>query len=245
MSLYIDTFKRYEIKYLLDERQYRELRDATSSLLLPDQYGRSTIGNIYFDTPDYRMIRASIERPVYKEKLRIRSYKTPSTGDTVFVELKKKYKGIVYKRRIDLSLGEAEAYLYEGGKLSAPSQISREIDYVMGFYPDIGPMVALYYDRIAFYGTEDPNLRVTIDSKLTSRRTGLSLADGPGGDMLLDSSLRLMELKTTGSIPLWLTHLLDNLQIYPTSFSKYGRAYQLTEQGQTPNTLNERKIICA
>lgn len=245
MSLYIDTFKRYEMKYLLDEDQYRELRDATSGLLLPDQYGRSTIGNVYFDTPDFRMIRASLEAPIYKEKLRVRSYKTPSAGDTVFVELKKKYKGIVYKRRIDLSLGEAEAYLYEGEKLAAPSQISREIDYVMDFYPGIGPVVALYYDRIAFCGADDPNLRVTIDSKLTSRRTGLSLADGPGGDTLLDSNLRLMEIKTTGSIPLWLAHLLDSLKIYPTSFSKYGRAYQLAEQGQAPNALNERKIICA
>lgn len=245
MGEYIDTFKRYEIKYLLDEEQYRTLQGAISEYMVPDQYGRSTISNIYFDTPDFRMIRASLEKPVYKEKLRIRSYKTPSSGDTVFIELKKKYKGIVYKRRIDLPLDEAEAYLYEGRPLDIPSQISREIDYVMNFYPRIRPATALFYDRVAFYGAEDPNLRITFDSKLSARQTDLRLGKGPGGDPLIDGTQRLMELKTINSIPLWLTHLLDELKIYPTSFSKYGRAYQLAEQGITANGTIERKIICA
>lgn len=242
MGVYIDTFKRYEIKYLLDEKQYRELRGATSDRLVPDQYGKSTISNIYFDTPDYRLIRASLEKPVYKEKLRLRSYKTPGADDTVFIELKKKYKGIVYKRRIDLPLSEAESYLYDRKPIAEPTQISREIDWVLDFYPQLGPATALFYDRTALYDKLDENFRVTFDSRLLARQSGLRLSDGPGGIALIAPDQRLMEIKTVGAIPLWMAKLLDELKIYPTSFSKYGCAYQLALQS---NTLPERKIICA
>ena len=174
---YIDTFKRYEIKYLINENQYNAVRGAMGELFVPDIYGQSTISNIYFDTPDFRMIRASMEKPIYKEKLRLRSYKTPTADDTVFIELKKKYKSVVYKRRIDLTLAKAEDYTYRGKPLSLPSQISREIDYIMSFYPDVRPAMALFYERIAFFGADDPNLRLTFDSNIMARRTGLSLAD--------------------------------------------------------------------
>ena len=245
---YIYLFKRYETKYLLSERQYREFMKATEGRFVPDKYGRSTISNIYFDTPDFRLIRASIEGPIYKEKLRIRSYKTPSPDDTVFIELKKKYKGIVYKRRIDVKLSDAEAYLYEGNPLPVSSQISREIDYVMKFYPGIGPACALFYDREAFFGADDPNLRITFDNDIRVRWDGLHLSLGPGGDHIIEPNQRLMELKTASSIPLWLSRVLDELKIYPTSFSKYGYAYQLYEMSRlniNRNEIIERKIISA
>jgi hypothetical protein len=247
-SGYIYTFKRYETKYLLSEQQCRELLEATAGRFEPDKYGKSTISNIYMDTPDFRLIRTSLEKPIYKEKLRLRSYKTPSAGDTVFIELKKKYKGIVYKRRIEATLAQAEAYLYEGKPLPESTQISREIDYVLGFYPELRPRAALFYDREAFFSVEDPNLRVTIDSNVIVRWNDLYLSAGPGGDLIIDPDQRLMELKTPTSIPLWLSHILDELKIYPTSFSKYGRAYQLSEQSRLNDITNEsieRKIICA
>lgn len=247
-SNYIFTFKRYEIKYLLSEQQYKELREATADRFEPDKYGKSTVSNIYLDTPDFRLIRTSLEKPIYKEKLRIRSYKTPSPDDTVFIELKKKYKDIVYKRRIEATLAQAEAYLYEGRPLPESTQISREIDYVLGFYPELRPRAALFYDREAFFSVEDPNLRVTYDSNLLVRWNNFYLSAGPGGDLIIEPDQRLMELKTADSIPLWLSHILDKLKIYPTSFSKYGRAYQLLEQSRLNNITNEsfeRKIICA
>ncbi|MGI6202272.1 MAG: polyphosphate polymerase domain-containing protein [Eubacteriales bacterium] len=245
---YIDVFRRYETKYLLSERQFEEFMRATEGRFVPDKYGKSTISNIYFDTPDYRLIRMSLEKTVYKEKLRLRSYKTPLPEDTVFIELKKKYKGIVYKRRIDVTLADAEAYLYEGKPLPVSTQISREIDYVMNFYPDIGPACALFYDREAFFGIEDPNLRVTFDNNIMFRWNNLHLSQGPGGEHIIKPQQRIMELKTSNSIPLWLSHILDELKIYPTSFSKYGYAYQLSEMRHLnipKKEILERKVISA
>ncbi len=247
-SKYIDVFRRYETKYLLSERQYQEFMRATEGMFVPDKYGKSTISNIYFDTPDFRLIRASIEKPRYKEKLRLRSYKTPLPEDTVFIELKKKYKGIVYKRRIDVKLADAEAYLYVGKPLPFSTQISREIDYVMNFYPSIGPACALFYDREAYFGKDDPNLRITIDSNIRVRWDDLHLSSGPYGEEIIRPDQRLMELKTANAIPLWLSRVLDELKIYPTSFSKYGYAYQLYEMRRLDKYIHEvleRKVISA
>ena len=104
---YQTVFKRYELKYLLTERQKKCVMEAMEPCMTPDAYGRTTIRNIYFDTADYRLARRSIEKPVYKEKLRIRSYEKASGASPVFVELKKKYKGVVYKRRISMPEREA------------------------------------------------------------------------------------------------------------------------------------------
>lgn len=247
-SGYIDVFKRYETKYMLSQWQFEKFMEATAGKFVPDKYGKSTISNIYFDTPDFRLIRTSLEKPIYKEKLRVRSYKTPKADDTVFIELKKKYKGIVYKRRIDVKLSEAEAYLYEGKPLPFSTQISREVDYVLNFYPNLGPACSLCYDREAFFGAEDPNLRITMDNNIRVRWDDLHLSLGPQGEQIIAPDQHLMELKTASTIPLWLSHILDELKIYPTSFSKYGYAYQLSELRKSNNTnieTTERKIICA
>ena len=143
------TFKRYEIKYLLDEKTYLELRKRLEGKMVVDQYGEKTVCNIYFDTPDSRLIRTSLEKPVYKEKLRLRSYGTPERNSTVFVELKKKYKGVVYKRREDMVLSEAEAYLYQGWKPGFSSQVLREIDWFLKYYGQITPAMYISYERIA------------------------------------------------------------------------------------------------
>lgn len=221
------TFERYEKKYLLTAAQYRQFRERTRHRLAVDQYGKSTILSVYYDTPDARMIRASMEKPVYKEKLRLRSYGRPGAGDAVFVELKKKYRGIVYKRRVEMPLYAAQAWL--GGQGAAPDgQIGREIAYTLAQYDGLAPAMFIAYDRVALYDKEDAALRVTFDSRLLFRREALALEAGAWGEPLLEAGARLMEVKLPGAMPLWLAHLMDELKIYPASFSKYAAAYQRT-----------------
>ncbi|SCP97166.1 polyphosphate polymerase domain-containing protein [Anaerobium acetethylicum] len=236
MNQYQETFKRYEKKYLLSEKKYRMLRQKLQNRLHIDNYGKVTICNIYFDTPESLLIRTSLDKPVYKEKLRLRSYGTPARGDKVFIELKKKYKGIVYKRRVDMELSEAEHYLYDRIPVKKPSQITREIDWVLGYYEGLVPAMYISYNRIAMYGSEDPQLRVTFDSNILWRREQLSLESGAWGNALLEEGQRLMEIKIPGAMPLWLAHILDELEIYPISFSKYGKGYQESEKLEKSNT---------
>ena len=146
-----EVFKRYEKKYMLTREQYNQLMSSLITKMCPDSYGKHTICNIYFDTPDYQLIRTSLDKPVYKEKIRLRSYGVPKEDDTVFLELKKKYDGVVYKRRVPMTLREARNYLYKGIKPEKGSQILREIDYAYQFY-QTKPMVYLAYERIAFCG---------------------------------------------------------------------------------------------
>ncbi len=222
-----DVFQRYEKKYLLSESQYRHIRRRLEDYrMVPDQYGKSTICNIYFDTPDHRLIRRSLEKPVYKEKLRLRSYGVPAADDAVFVELKKKYKGVVYKRRAELSLRDAAAYLYDRRPAPASTQILREIDWFLDFYSSLGPAMAISYDRIALACAEKPGLRVTFDKNILWRDDRLFLDEGIGGNALLEPGQRLMELKIPGAMPLWLADILDEAAAFPTSYSKYGAAYQ-------------------
>ena len=220
------TFKRYEIKYLLDEKTYLELRKRLEGKMVVDQYGEKTVCNIYFDTPDSRLIRTSLEKPVYKEKLRLRSYGTPERNSTVFVELNKKYKGVVYKRREDMVLSEAEAYLYQGWKPGFSSQVLREIDWFLKYYGQITPAMYISYERIAMNEVKDSGLRVTFDTNILWRKEELNLKEGSWGNPILEPGQRLMEIKIAGAMPLWLGEILDKLYIYPVSFSKYGRAYQ-------------------
>ncbi len=221
-------FKRVEKKYLLTERQRAALLEKISPMLVPDKYGHSTISSLYLDTPDFRIIRASIEAKeqghAYKEKLRLRTYGTPTDGTKVFLEIKKKYKGVVYKRRIALTLAEAMDYI-NGGARPPDSQIMREIDYSMCFYSHPKPAAVVSYERDAFFVRDLPALRITFDSAVRYRNTDLDLTHGSHGKKLLEDSFFLMEIKTHGAMPLWLSHALDELNIYPVSFSKYGRAY--------------------
>lgn len=237
MSQFQGTFKRYEKKYLLSETKYRLLRQRIQDMLSVDAYGKTTICNIYFDTPNYSLVRASLEKPVYKEKLRLRSYGTPKDGDTVFVELKKKYKGVVYKRREKFQLSQAESYLYDKKPAAQDSQIIREIDWFLRFYKDLVPAMYIAYDRVAMYSSEDSGLRVTFDSNILWRESNLWLETGNWGSQLLPPGHRLMEIKIPGAMPLWLAHILDELEIYPVSFSKYGRGYaELMKQNKNVTT---------
>lgn len=190
-----------------------------------DRYGRSTICNIYYDTPNFRLIRESLDKPVYKEKLRLRSYGPAGAEDTVFMELKKKYKNVVYKRRIALPLAQATARL--AGEQPLPdSQIGREIAYALDFYQQLEPAVYLSYERQAFCQRDGGGLRLTLDENICYRRQALTLASGPWGKPILPPGQVLMELKTAGGLPLWMVQALSQNRVYKTSFSKYGSAYR-------------------
>lgn len=218
-------FRRYEYKYLMTRGQQTALLKAMEPHMVPDTYSRSAIRNLYYDTPDYRLIRTSLMQPVYKEKLRLRCYGEAAPDKEAFLELKKKYESVVYKRRIALPLEEAMAAL--AGRTPLPeNQIGREIDYALHFYPQLEPRVFLSYDREAFHGKWDTGFRVTFDDNIRFRTDDLSLASGNRGTLLLPGDTVLMEIKLSDSMPLWMAQELSRLEIRKTTFSKYGTVYQ-------------------
>lgn len=220
----ICVFRRVEKKYLLSTEQYCALMEKITPFIVPDKYARYTICNIYYDTDHFDLIRRSVEKPEYKEKLRLRSYGVPNGEDKAFIEIKKKYKGVVYKRRVKCALREAEQYLRTGQKPENAGQILNEIDYFMKFYHPV-PKLYLAYDREAYFAADNPELRITFDRNIRSRETELNLSAGDSGNYLLKEGQYLMEIKAAYAFPLWLVKTLSELEIYPVSFSKYGKIY--------------------
>lgn len=221
---YQSVFKRYEIKYLVTDEQKKMIMREMQKYMYADKYGKSTICNIYFDTPDFLLIRRSLEHPVYKEKLRLRSYGVAKHDSTTFIEIKKKYKRVVYKRRTEMCENESMRYLCNGEHI-ADSQILREVNYFLEHYKDIAPQVVISYNREAFYSKNDYDFRVTFDDNILWRNYDLSLCKGIYGTPILRNDYSLMEIKTGTAIPLWMTNILSENEIYKTSFSKYGNAY--------------------
>lgn len=219
------TFKRYESKYLLSPHQYAALWAELESYVEPDEFFKSTVCSVYYDWEDFRLIRSSIEKPVYKEKLRVRSYNVPKPDSPVFVELKKKYDGVVYKRRVQMAAEVAEDYL--AGRCPSPvtGQIGREIDWFMRVNA-VSPKVFIASDRQAYVSKENPELRVTFDSSIRWREDRLSLVAGDFGQELLKDGQVLMELKIPDAAPVWLADMLSRLGIFPQGFSKYGQCYK-------------------
>lgn len=224
---YQNTFNRYEIKYLITKEQKSEIEALMSVYMQPDKFGLCDIRNIYFDTPSKQLIRHSLEKPAYKEKLRIRSYGIVAPEDAVFVELKKKYQSIVYKRRIALQEEAAMQFIKGTRAIAVNSQIAAEIHYFSLLYQNLIPSMFISYQREAFCAKEDGNLRITFDENLRWRDYDLSLCSKNicGNELLLKSQV-LMEIKTAFAIPLWLTAFLSEHRIFKSSFSKYGIAYE-------------------
>lgn len=219
-------FKRYEMKYMLNQKQKEDILKSMRKYMKLDQYGRTTIRNIYFDTDTYRLIRRSLENPPYKEKLRVRSY-GPAVGDTpVFVELKKKYQHVVYKRRLVCPEAEVMQYFYNGKPLPDDSQIGNEIRYFWKYYQTLHPAVFLSYEREAYYALDGSDFRVTFDENILYREKDLSLEHDVYGTAILEQGQTLMEIKTSGGIPIWMSDTLTRNHLYKTSFSKYGTAYK-------------------
>lgn len=237
-----EVFRRIEKKYIVDEPTYEKLMKKLEGHFVRDKYYKSTICNIYYDTPSHQLVRNSIEKPVYKEKLRVRSYGVPDEDSVVFVELKKKYKGVVYKRRIEMTLAQTRDF-FAGKEVPHDNpQIENELKYFLKFYEGIAPAMYLSYDRLAYCGAEDPSLRLTFDSHIIYREEQKELDKGIWGKELLGAGTRVMEIKIPNAMPLWLSTILDELEIYPASFSKYGTAYlnELSEK------IHKGKVIsCA
>lgn len=226
MNAYQNVFKRIERKYILDEEKYRGICVSLEKYFLKDRYFQSTICNIYYDTPDRLLVRSSLEKPIYKEKLRLRSYGVPDDSSKVFLELKKKYKGVVYKRRTDMTVPRAMDFIYGMVTPDENSQIEREIKYFLDFYGDIEPAMFLSYDRKAYYCADEPDFRLTFDENITYRAEDIDLRSGVYGKKLLNEGEHIMELKIPDAMPVWFAHILTELDIFPGSFSKYGSAYE-------------------
>ena len=241
---YQAVFKRYEIKYMVTAEQKARIMKAMEPYMEPDRFGRSTVRNIYFDTDDFVLARHSIAKPDFKEKLRIRSYSQATSESTVFVELKRKFDHVVYKRRIALPESDAMKWTCRFARSSSgsdvPGQMASEIDYFLSYYGTLKPAVFLSYDRLAYKmkdsstdcGTSantgaghDRDFRITFDENILFRDYDLSLTSDVYGTPLLEEGKILMELKCSGGLPLWLVKVLSEEHIYKTSFSKYGKAY--------------------
>jgi hypothetical protein len=224
-----NIFKRYEEKYLISREQSAELREIISQHMEPDRFGEYRVQNLYYDTPDWDVIRASIEKPLYKEKMRLLCYGIPQKESKVFLELKKKYKGIVYKRRIAIPYEELSCRSVQDMVSAENSQVSRELDFYMKRMP-ISERAYIAYTRTAFAGAEGGNpagsLRITFDADLRFRMENLDFFCPNDGNLILPQNKIVMEVKTLGGMPLWLAHALSENRIYPASFSKYGACYK-------------------
>lgn len=220
------TFKRYEKKYLLNPEQYSVLKAEIDKHFIPDQYGETKICNLYLDTNDYLLIRRSVDKPVFKEKARLRTYGVPSDNTTAFLEVKRKFNSIVYKRRIHMNYINALNFVTGVNVPLDDKQISKEVKYLFDYYGNIRPRFYISYDRCAFFYKETSDIRITFDKNLIWRDYDLDLRCGSYGDALLPEGYTLMEIKVPNTVPLWLAKLLSELKIYPRSFSKVGTAYK-------------------
>ncbi|MBC8533265.1 polyphosphate polymerase domain-containing protein [Yeguia hominis] len=246
------VFQRFEKKFLLGENQVAQLLPAISEFLELDPYCKKekreySIYNLYFDTDSSSVIRHSVDHPYYKEKLRLRSYRSPAgPEDRVFLEIKKKIGGVVAKRRVVLTHREAQAFLQDRTWPDSVSPITAQILDELDFYlqvHDVQPTAYISYDRTALFGKTDSSLRVTFDRNILTRRTDLRLDSPRYGTPLLSPQQRLMEIKCSGAIPIWLTRLLAEQGIYKTSFSKYGREYlAYVAQTQLKNPVAQKAI---
>ena len=221
----IVVMRRYELKYLLTEAQTAALRDGLRGYMQLDRYGRTGIASVYYDTPDYRLIRASIQKPPFKEKLRLRSYGLATETSPVYLELKRKAYGIVYKRRVQTTLPLVSRFFAGSGDICAGGQINREITYFRDFYANLAPACLIIYDREAYF-EPGGDLRLTIDYAPRYRVRQLDLTTSMDGDLLLPPGHTILEVKVQQAVPLWLSALLTECGIFRSSFSKYGEAYK-------------------
>lgn len=228
-----NIFRRVEKKYLLTKKQKDDLFDRIWPYIEKDEFYESIISNIFFDNENNDLIINSIDKPVFKEKVRVRSYQIPVTMDSeVFLEIKSKFKGIVGKRRVCITL--KEFYDFFEKREYKSSQIFEEIRYLFDYY-NLKPMMFVGYDRLSYKGKDDENLRITFDSNLRSRSSDLRLEYGDSGEKYFDDEMYIMEIKTLGAMPFWLVDALSALKIYPTSFSKIGKIYSKKLEGERKN----------
>ncbi|MBQ1603053.1 MAG: polyphosphate polymerase domain-containing protein [Oscillospiraceae bacterium] len=223
----IVVMKRYEMKYILDPEQTGFLIKGLEGHMRPDAYGLTSVASLYYDTPDHLLARRSIEKPCFKEKIRLRSYGMATEQTPVYLELKRKADGIVYKRRVQTTVPLVRQFFDGDGDICAKGQINSEIRYFRDYYKSLVPACLIIYDRVAYF-EPDGDLRLTLDYAPRYRVTDLNLTKSMSGTLLLPEGSTILEIKVQGAMPLWLADLLSRGEIYKTSFSKYGAAY--TEQ---------------
>ena len=223
---YQNFFKRYEYKYFLTPSQKRKLLEESDGRLELDQYGRTTIRNVYYDTDNFRLIRTSLDHPVYKEKLRTRSYQRAGKDDMIFVEIKKKFEDVVYKRRIAIPKVSAENWIDSRNPMPFKTQITSEIDYFLNYYEGLKAKSFISYEREAYYDMTDPEFRITFDENIMARSVELDLGGDIWGYSLLPAGTMLMEVKIPGAMPIWMAAFLSANNINKISYSKYGSYYK-------------------
>ncbi len=224
----METFQRIEKKYLLDQKQYQELKEKLMDHVVPDKYFETSIRSLYYDTDKFELIRRSIEKPEYKEKLRVRSYGKADQDDEVFVELKKKLDGMVYKRRTKARYADLMNNIEKAD--FKDRQVGNEIRYALNYYGKLRPAVYIGCKRHSYSGKDDESLRVTFDSDISYRMKDLSLNESDKDKKVTDKIV--MELKVKDAMPLWLTSLLDEVKAYPRGFSKVGTAFMKEIRGE-------------
>ena len=227
---FIAAMSRVEMKYILSPEQVAYFKKALEGHMHVDSYGLTSIASLYYDTPDYRLIRLSVQKPPFKEKIRLRSYGMATLESPVYLELKRKANGIVYKRRVQSTIPEVEAFIDHNSAICADGQIAREISYFRNFYGKLIPACLIIYDRLA-YKEDHGDLRLTIDQAPRYRVDNLNLTTSMEGRLLLPEGYAILEVKVQAAVPLWLSEILDKGKIYKSSFSKYGTAYtkEITE----------------
>jgi SPX domain protein involved in polyphosphate accumulation len=243
----IEVFNRVEKKYFVRADQISIVLDEIEKHMTPDKFNKNretySICNIYFDTEDDYLIRNSLSKPDYKEKLRLRTYGTPNKEGKAFFEIKKKVAGVVNKRRTSIGLQEAYRFVENGGKVAITDemnpQVLKELAYMVQRY-ELHPKVMIAYDRMAYFEKGNPDLRISFDTNIRTRRNHLRLEEGSHGTPLLDSGQWLMEIKTATAMPLWLTQILTKEEIQKVSFSKYGAEFK-----KYINSENSREAIYA
>ena len=246
------TFERYEKKFLVTDVQAKRLIDVLTGELNMrfDEYCEGgklySIHNIYFDDEENSVITRSLMRPKFKEKLRLRSYEYPTSGDEpVFLELKRKINGVVTKRRAILPYNAAMDFVTKGKRPLAESYQQERMLSEIGFFlsrKKVSPKVMISYDRLALFDASDPTLRVTFDKNIETRRYDVDLMLGPGGEQLLEPNERLMEIKFHKALPKRLCDLLTAEKIFMTRFSKYGSEYSRLREHEISH-LSDRKRI--
>ena len=233
----IVVMKRYERKYLLSPEQTAYFKESVADYMRIDKFGLTSIASLYYDTPNYRLIRTSVEKPRFKEKIRLRSYGLATDTSPVFLELKRKAYGIVYKRRVQTTIPLVKKFFDGEGDICAGGQINREITTFRDYYQTLVPACLIIYDRIAYY-QPDGDLRLTIDHNPRYRYEDLNLTTSMEGNALLKEGYTILEVKVQQAVPLWLSAILTKGHIYKVSFSKYGEAYRQ----QLLKVRNERNV---
>ncbi len=220
----LDTFKRVEDKYIMTKKQAARFMELCSSHLKEDTYFRYTVRSVYFDSERSDLVIRSLMKPDYKMKLRLRSYCDPQGDTPVFLETKKEFEDIIYKRRIGLSYDEAIAYLDYGIPHHVKNNTADEIDYLLNYY-NLSEKVMIAYDRECYASKTEDDVRITFDSNVRYRIDGFSMVLDGSEKRLTDEDTVVMEVKAMDRYPLWLTKTLSAMKLYRGSFSKYGKIY--------------------